>query len=487
VTPIDVAVIGAGIGGLSCAARLAAGGLDVTVVEAQPTPGGLASCFSRGAYRFDASLHLLDAVGPGGANRCLLEELGIEDRLELTRPDLLRREIWPHREIDVPQGMPAYIEALAGHFPHSRGGIEELATLAHGVHDDFRRDREARIHGRPPPQRSPRYSSLMTRTVSQALADLIEEPRTRTVAGMMSCYLGLPATELAAIPFLSMMYSYHAMGGFYLAGGSQALSDALAGVLVERGGCLLTERRVERIDCRHGEVRGVVLEDGETLPARHVVSNLSPALTASTLIDPDQVAPRALARLGSLAPSTSVYKVWLGLDHDPAELASLAYETMLRSSYGEDNRCDTVGDCSLVAQHLLDPTCCPPGAGVLSITLGTEAGDEPGTPSVRGERIAREVIDRLDRTLLPHLARHVTEQAVATPATFARLAGVPGGAIHGFRPTPAQSGPRRPQVTTSVARLVQVGGWTYAGSGVTAAMASGLIGARVVLTERRLA
>ncbi|CAM9252128.1 unnamed protein product, partial [Scytosiphon promiscuus] len=51
---VDVVVIGAGIGGLTCAALLAQYGLDVTVCESHTIPGGCAHSFERDGYKFDS-------------------------------------------------------------------------------------------------------------------------------------------------------------------------------------------------------------------------------------------------------------------------------------------------------------------------------------------------------------------------------------------------------------------------------------------------
>ena len=70
-----VVIIGAGIGGLTSAIRLAQRGCRVTIVEARPTAGGLASGFDLEGFRFDAGPYvLLDR--PGLEWAC--QQLGIE-------------------------------------------------------------------------------------------------------------------------------------------------------------------------------------------------------------------------------------------------------------------------------------------------------------------------------------------------------------------------------------------------------------------------
>src|SRR5215468_487815 len=54
VGPTDrVVVVGAGLGGLACAVRLAGAGRQVTVLERAAEPGGCAGQLTCGGYRFD--------------------------------------------------------------------------------------------------------------------------------------------------------------------------------------------------------------------------------------------------------------------------------------------------------------------------------------------------------------------------------------------------------------------------------------------------
>ena len=57
----QVIVVGAGLGGLSCAIRLAAAGRDVTVLERADRPGGRAGRFEQGGYEFDTGPTVLTA------------------------------------------------------------------------------------------------------------------------------------------------------------------------------------------------------------------------------------------------------------------------------------------------------------------------------------------------------------------------------------------------------------------------------------------
>jgi all-trans-retinol 13,14-reductase len=489
VRSVDVLVIGAGLGGLAAGSSLARAGLDVLVLEAGEHPGGYATGFDRGDYSFDASLHLLDAVGPGEANRPIWEALDLHKRVTLRRPEHVRRELWPQHRIDVPHALDDWTELLSREFPSDREGFFELARLARRVHQNFVRDRDARLGTQLVPMMDPDSHGLLEQTADQLLRGLLEGHAARAVAGSLSCFLGLPPTQLGAISFLSMLASY-GDGGSYPVGGSRSISSALVDLLVESGGALRVNAEVTEIQAVRRTARGVRLASGEQIQARYVVSNASPLHVFGTMLPRDQVEGRFLRRLRSMTLGTSAVKVWLGLDVDPRTLGLLAYETFLRASYTM-GLLQPPGDFSVVAPHLLDPGCCPPGHGVLSLTAGVWAeapppGQEQEAVKDReaANALADELIEHLDRRLLPGLSDHVVVRTVATPSTFQRYSGSPGGSIHGFGSTPTQSGPRRMGVRTPVGGLFQVGAWVYAGSGFVPSLLSGLIAARAIETDR---
>ena len=80
-TQVDVAIIGAGLGGLMAAAHLTRAGLAVACFDAHYVAGGCATHFQRGGrsarYRFDIGLHYIGDCGPDGSIPRLLREVGV--------------------------------------------------------------------------------------------------------------------------------------------------------------------------------------------------------------------------------------------------------------------------------------------------------------------------------------------------------------------------------------------------------------------------
>jgi phytoene dehydrogenase-like protein len=94
----DVIVIGAGIGGLTCASLLAKAGMRVLIVEQASRPGGYVGSFKRKGFTFDCAAHFVTGCHENGTIGKLLRELGIEKELEFIKVEAPVRFIFPDFE-----------------------------------------------------------------------------------------------------------------------------------------------------------------------------------------------------------------------------------------------------------------------------------------------------------------------------------------------------------------------------------------------------
>ena len=84
-----VAIIGAGVAGLSAGVYPRKAGFDVEVFEAHALPGGLCTSWKRQGFVFDGCIHYLFGTKPGSPFYRLWDEVGAVRGREFVYPDAL--------------------------------------------------------------------------------------------------------------------------------------------------------------------------------------------------------------------------------------------------------------------------------------------------------------------------------------------------------------------------------------------------------------
>jgi phytoene dehydrogenase-like protein len=101
--------------------------------------------------------------------------------------------------------------------------------------------------------------------------------------------------QLGTALFALWQAFYHQVGQWHAVGGSQALTDALARRLASSGGDWRTGAPAAAIRRGSAGVSGVMLESGEMIPARTVVTAIDPRTALLGLLDPPLAGPPAAA------------------------------------------------------------------------------------------------------------------------------------------------------------------------------------------------
>ncbi len=313
-------VIGAGMGGLTAALRLARGGCRVAVVEAADRAGGLAAGLVRDGFPFDAGPYLL------------LDRPGLEWAFGQLGLDLAERV--PMRRVeDVYQ-----VETADG--PVVRF-LADLARTADGIDQCWpgggRRYREfveavARVHERLRPLLTASRPGLGALLRSGGWRDLpfllrplgaiLEQaklPPAVSEAVAIWTHVAGQSTAVAPSPLAFVAAIVHGVGAFYPIEGLGAVPRALAVAAVAAGVEFHFGAKVAAIRHEGGRARGVVTEAGEWLAADAVVSDRNGVGTYLDLV-PEALSPAARERLGRLplqSPGVCAYLAVRGGSEPP--------------------------------------------------------------------------------------------------------------------------------------------------------------------------
>jgi phytoene dehydrogenase-like protein len=481
----DVAIIGSGIGGLSCGALLAKRGLKVLVVEQHHLAGGYCTSFPRKGHSiFDAGVHDISGLGPRGPVRFLLRELGVEDKLQFER--VTSEYIFPNMKLQVHHDYKDFVDLLITYFPDERENLSAFFAEMKGVYDDIYRDIDERDGVLGPPEtvgemlKYPLTHPYLYRWFDKSYLKMLDSyfanQRLKEILCALTGYLTDNPQALKAFA-MAPIFGYYFDGGYYPKGGSHALAKILASVIERNGGTVLLNSKVEQILVTDGVARGVLVkkmlprDSSEEYEAMVVVSDADVKQTFLHLIAPDHIPAQFLRSIQEIEPSTSAFIVFLSLDYDPP-LAPLAfYVSQVRPSI------------LIATPSKLDPDlAAPSGSTTTIVTLipNSEARtwkrDAPEY-KVRKEAFMEQLIDKAAE-LLPDLRNHIVNKEAGTPATFHRYTSSWDGAIYGPRFGQQLS------FKTPIRNLYLVGSGTFPGPGVEAVVISALIAANDILPRK---
>lgn len=485
-----IVVIGAGVGGLAAAVRLAATGHRVTVLEQAAAPGGKAGRLEREGFRWDTGPSLLTMPW---VLRDLFSQTGdpLEDELELVRVEpVTRYHFTDGTQVELSADLPRALEALEAWSPGA--GADWAAFL--GTCAQMWRASVPFLTGPPPwPPRRPRAGEappdprdllrvrpwLTLRGLARAT---VRDPRLVTIIERFATYAGAdPRRAPAALAVAG--YVEHAWGAWHVRGGLYEIVGALARRLEQLGGELRLATPARAILRAQGRVAGVDTDAGR-LACEAVVCTADALALHRDLLPARRAGRRRGGRVTGAGGERSLsgFALMLGLrGRDPGR----AHHTILFPS-DYDAEFDDVfarrrpaADPALYvsASWVSDPGEAPADAENWFVLANAPSGGVDWEAEADGyearmlETLARRGLDVGDR---------VIARARRTPADLERETGAPGGAIYGAAPHGRLGSLRRPpNVARELPGLYLVGGTTHPGGGLPLVMLS----ARIVADE----
>jgi phytoene dehydrogenase-like protein len=495
-------VIGAGHNGLVAAGRLALAGVETTVLEHAPHPGGATSSSETTLPGFVHD-HCAGFV-PMTVASPVMRALDLEtEGLEWVRPPLIMAHPFADgTAIGLHHALEPTVASLEAAAPGAGARWRELIERV-GPHG--RALVESVVHPLPPVRNGLRLaaglrtdllelSRLMLGSVEAFGLTVLGAPRPAAWLASSAMHSGLPPTTAGsgAFGFLLQLMA-HTHGWPYPRGGMGELAAALVRRAERLGAQVRCDAHVEEILVSDGRARGVRLRGGETLAADAVLTTMSlkPLLE---LLPPGAFGDRLMRRLRRWRYGTAAFKLdyaleapvpWTAEAPRSAAVVQVAGELEDLARAAQDGHRGAVPDepALVVGQHsLLDPTRAPDGKHTLYVYAHVPSEYEEGDDEVAG-RIEAQLERFAPGFGATVLARHVRPPAQSE----AENPSIVGGDLSGgsyeldqqliFRPSPELSRYRTP-----VAGLYVAGASTHPGGAVHGV--SGDAAARAVLRGR---
>jgi phytoene dehydrogenase-like protein len=521
----DAIIIGGGHNGLVTAAYLARAGRKVLVLERRYRVGGAAVSeeiypgFKFSVFSYVVSLLRPEIIRDLDLPRHGLEILPLESTITPLDngdylgawgdPDKTRREIYRHS----PRDAEAMVEfgRLMHHMaqavrpilsmippdPTSLSPRDLLGLLRLGRH--FRGLGPEKVHA---------LYKLMTMSSADYLDEWYETDAlkaTKSASGIIGTFLGPRSPGTAYVLLHHYMGeidgSFRAWG--FAKGGTGAISESIAGAARRFGVEIRTEASVARVLLKRGRAVGVVLENGDELRAKTVVSSLDPRRTFLGLVGESDLPDDFVSDIRRYKFRGSSGKVNLALSELPnftclpgvgphlrgAISVSPSVDYLERAyddaKYGEFSRHPYM---DVIIPSMIDPHMAPPGKHVMSIFVQYAPYNiTGGWTDAKREAFGDAVVETLSR-YAPNLKQAILHRQVITPADIERITGLTEGnifqgelALHQlFFLRPA---PRFAKYRTPIRRLYQCGSGTHPGGGIMGA--SGRLAALQILGDGR--
>lgn len=484
-----VVVVGAGLAGLSAALHLLGSGRRVTLLEAQPYPGGRAGRMDLAGYLLDTGPTVLTmpelidealaAVGDSLAARLQLVALHPAYRARFADGSV----------IDVhtdPDAMEAQIRAVAG--PSEAIGYLRLRRWLSRLYQ-VEIDRFIGRNFDSPLDLVASRDAVRDLAMLAALGGFgrlstqvgrfLRDQRLQRLFSFQSLYAGVPPHRaLGAYGVIAYMDTI--AGVWFPRGGMRALPQALADAATKAGATVRYGTAVTALEHRGERVTAVLTASGERISADALI--LTPDLPVVY-----QLLGRAPRRLLPLRWSPSAVVLHAGVC--PANTPGwqqLAHHTITFGNAWERTFDEIIYQGRLMSDPSLlitrptatDPSLAPAGRELLYVLAPCpNLHTAPLDWATLGPAYRDELINVLEQRGLANVGEAIEVEHLVTPADWAAMglvAGTPFSAAHTF----AQTGPFRPaNLVRERVNVVLAGCGTTPGVGVPTALISGKLAA----------
>lgn len=477
----SVAVIGAGIAGLSTGCYLQMNGYRTHIFEMHTLPGGLCTSWERKGYTIDCCIHWLTGSRPGASLYKLWQEIGLIQELTLIDHDeFSRAEFADGPTVIIYTDLDRLERHLLEIAPEDGAAIKDCVGAARLL---ARKELPSDL---PPRQLMrtgdmlrlmPRMFRLM-RTLRKwdafTIAQFADRFQNRFVRQAM---LEAWPPQMSAFTLPMTLAWFHARQAGYPIGGSLPLARAVEKRFLDLGGAIDYRARVTEILVEDDQAVGIRLADGREQRFDTVVSAADLHSTVYEMLGGTYADDSVRSWFSDLTPFPPLVFIGVGVARefpDEPRVASGAHLDLGQPLH--------IGSQTVARLHYrmmnYDPTLAPAGKTVITCMLPVDydywkdLAKDRAAYEAQKNAIADALVKALDGRF-PGLADQVEVANVATPTTFERYTGNWRGSFEGWLPTPSILTTEMPKTLPGLDCFYLAGQWVAPGGGLPAGVMTG--------------
>lgn len=497
----DIVIIGSGLGGLCAGAYLAKNGKKVLILEQHFLIGGCATCFKRKGILIDAGLHEMDFGDfKTDMKHIIFKKLGLDKKIKFIKLPSAWSIKSKNYNLTLPHGIENAKAILKQEFPQECKGIDKyfdsIKLQAYAVRR-FPWDMNFLELFLYPFTTAWIFlkNKIMNKKVDEVLNSLIKDKKLKKILNANLGYYHHDSKEFI-FSFHAIAQKHYYDSGVYIKGGSQSLSDALANIIKENNGEVLTKAEVVKILTKDNFAYGVeYIKDNKKIEifADKIIANCDPLIVYKDLLKNLNL-QNEINFLNSKKRACSLISAYFIYDKNISDI----YKDMDYCNFIFNDEFFDIDETNMLKIDLKKRPMAFVNYSKIDNGLSNDNDKFLGVVAIssnydewnlskdeyknKKDEVLNSIIKRLDE-IFPNLSSYLIHKELATPKTIQKYTKAYEGTIYGFSQDKEGSKYRLNYKSDIIKNLYFANAFIFPGGGFTGAIIGGYFCANKILKE----
>ncbi|MCU0460836.1 MAG: FAD-dependent oxidoreductase [Bacteroidales bacterium] len=322
----DVVIIGSGLGGLLCGNILSREGYSVCLLEKNNKLGGSLQTFGRKGCIFNTGLNYTESLDDGQILNQYFRYFGLIGKLKLRKLDENGFDIinLPSGRYPLAMGHENFRETLLKYFPEENNGLtnylETIRTICSSISLYNLSDKPFNIM----------ECNSLGIGAADYIKSVIKNPILQNIiAGNNLMYAG--HDKKTPLMIHALINNSFIESAWRVVDGSHLMINILAENIIRNGGTIHKNVKAEKFKTENGNVKSVLIDNGEEIEGKYFISNTHPEQLLS-MIDGLKISNAFSFRMNNLEDTIGMFTLYLVFRKD-----SFPYLNYNFYHYNQDN------------------------------------------------------------------------------------------------------------------------------------------------------